>query len=147
MVSVSDKVLTQEAVMVAVVVVKTAPVLMPNVLVVCPAATITAVGTVAFALLLLSVTVAPPGGAGPSSVTRPTVGRPPMMLPGSNSNELSDAAITSNSAVRVLPYFAETVTSVVEVTDAVEISKDPVVEPCAMLIDGGTEAPSPSTSM
>ena len=61
----------------------TALVLIVNVVPVLPAGTVTLEGTLAAALLLESVTAAPPAGAGPLSVTVPVdVCEPPVTLAG-----------------------------------------------------------------
>jgi hypothetical protein len=65
------------------VVVETAVVVIANVGdTVWPAATVTEAGTVTAALLLVSVTTAPPDGAAASSVTVPLVDVPPTMEDG-----------------------------------------------------------------
>ena len=58
----------------------TAVVVMLNVALVAPAAIVTLAGTDAAALLLESVTWAPPVGAEPSSVTVPVTAVPPVTL-------------------------------------------------------------------
>jgi hypothetical protein len=67
----------------------TAVVVTVNVAVVAPAGTVTLAGTVADALLLVSVTTVPPEGAGPFSVTVPVEEVPPFTLDGLRVNELS----------------------------------------------------------
>jgi hypothetical protein len=69
-----------EAEMLAAVDVATALVVMLNVALVAPDATVTLAGTDAAPLLLESVTCAPPAGAGPSSMTVPVTGVPPVTL-------------------------------------------------------------------
>ena len=73
-----------------------------NVLVVAFAAIVTLVGTVATALLLPTVTSAPPGGAGPFSVTVPVDALPPRTDVGLNVTELRVAAVTVKVAVFVV---------------------------------------------
>ena len=72
-----------------------------NVAVVAFGATVTLIGTVAAALLLPSVTSAPPAGAGPLSVTVPVDEFPPRTDVGVNDTELSVAAFTVKVAVLV----------------------------------------------
>ena len=75
-----------------------------NVAVVAPAATVTLAGTWAAAVLLLvSVTTAPPTGAGLSSVTVPVEETPPSTVAGLRLTVLSAAtgAVTVSVAVRV----------------------------------------------
>ena len=65
----------------------TALVLTVKVVPVLPAATVTLAGALAAALLLDSVTSAPPVGAGPLSVTVPVEGVPPVTLAGLKLSE------------------------------------------------------------
>jgi hypothetical protein len=74
---------------------------------VAPAATVTPVGTVAAALLLDSVTAAPPAGAGAVKVTVPIVGLPPPTLAGLRDTAESftaDDGFTVTVALRVVPF-------------------------------------------
>ena len=73
-----------------------------NVLDVAFGAIVTLVGTVATALLLPSVTSAPPAGAGPLSVTVPVDTLPPRTDVGLNVTELRVAAVTVKVAVFVI---------------------------------------------
>lgn len=73
-----------------------------NVLEVAFAAIVTLVGTVATALLLPSVTSAPPAGAGPFSVTVPVDALPPRTDVGLNVTELRVAAVTVKVAAFVI---------------------------------------------
>ena len=85
----------------------TAEVLTVNLALAVPAETVTVAGTVAaFVLLLLSITTAPPAGAGPDKVTAPCELVPPTTLVGLNVNEerVSEAAgKTVRVAVCVAP--------------------------------------------
>ena len=70
--------------------------------VVAPAATVTLAGTVAAAvLLLLNVTVAPPVGAGPFSVTVPVDVLPGATDVGLRVKELGEGVFTVNVAFAV----------------------------------------------
>ena len=73
-----------------------------NVLEVAFPAIVTLVGTVATALLLPSVTSAPPAGAGPFSVTVPVDALPPRTDVGLNVTELRVAAVTVKVAAFVI---------------------------------------------
>ena len=73
-----------------------------NVMEVAFAAIVTLVGTVATALLLPSVTSAPPAGAGPFSVTVPVDALPPRTDVGLNVTELRVAAVTVKVAAFVI---------------------------------------------
>ena len=74
-----------------------------NVAVVALGTTVTLVGTLAAAVLLLpSVTSAPPAGAGPFSVTVPVDELPPRADVGLNVTELRVAAVTVRVAVLVM---------------------------------------------
>jgi hypothetical protein len=68
------------------------------------AATVTLEGTVAtLVLLLVSVTTAPPAGAGPLSVTVPVDEFPPVTELGLRVKELGTGAFTVRAAVFVVP--------------------------------------------
>src|SRR3989440_4381314 len=96
----------------------TALVLIVKVAVVLAAGTVTLPGTVAAALLLESVTCAPPAGAAPSSVTVPVELLPPVTVVGFTASEVRRTlGITVRVAVRVTPpYDAEMVADVDAVT-------------------------------
>jgi hypothetical protein len=93
--------------MLAVLTADTVLVVTVNVADVLPAATVTLVGTVAAAVLLLErLTTAPPAGATPLRVTVPVEGVPPVTLVG--FSETDDAvtvtgAVTVRVALRVVP--------------------------------------------
>ena len=80
-------------------------VVMGNVALVAPAATVTLAGAWAAAVLLFeSVTAAPPAGAGLSSVTVPVEDTPPSTDAGLTLTELS--AATGAVSVRVVVFVA-----------------------------------------
>jgi hypothetical protein len=80
----------------------TAEVVIVNVALVALAATITLAGTCAAAVLLLvSVTDAPPLGAGPLNVTVPCELVPPTTLVGFSVSEITVGDVTANEAVCV----------------------------------------------
>jgi hypothetical protein len=109
-------------------------VLTVKVALVAPAGTVTLEGTAATeVLLLLRVTVAPPVGAGPLSVTVPVELFPPLTEVGLSVSEESVTAavgVTVRDAVLVAPLsVAEMVTDCVEVTMWVETENVALVEP------------------
>src|SRR5437899_12551771 len=76
-----------------------------KVAVLAPAATRTLAGTVAAAVLLLErVTVAPPVGAAPLSVTVPVDVLPPMTVVGLRLRLLSAGAVAARTVVEVAAY-------------------------------------------
>ena len=77
-------------------------VLIVNVALVAPAATVTLPGTVAAELSLDSVTCAPPAGAGPLRVTVPVAELPPMTIGGLTTR---DSSVTAGP--RVVPNSTE----------------------------------------
>ena len=82
----------------------TAEVVIVNVALVAPAATVTLAGTwAADVLLLVRVTTAPPDGAGPVKVTVPVDEVPPITELGLRLTEVSAAAVTVRVAVFVTP--------------------------------------------
>jgi hypothetical protein len=69
-----------------------------------PEGTVTEVGTVAVAVLLLvRPTAIPPVGAGPFNVTVPVELVPPVTVVGLKLTELRAGGVTVNPAVRVAP--------------------------------------------
>jgi hypothetical protein len=96
--------LAKEAVIVTDAFESTATVVAVKVAVVAPAATVTDAGTWAAAVLLeVSVTTAPPAGAGPLSVAVPVEGLPPMTEVGTRPTEVRTGAVTVRVAVRLTP--------------------------------------------
>jgi hypothetical protein len=82
----------------------TAEVVIVNVPLVAPAATVTLAATcAAVVLLLVRVTTAPPDGAGPVKVTVPVDEVPPITEAGLRLTEVSAAAVTVRVAVLVTP--------------------------------------------
>jgi len=117
-------------------------VLTAKVAVVAFAATVTLEGTVAAAvLLLLSVTTAPPAGAGPVSVTVPVDEVPPITVVGFRLTELGTAAATVRLTLWVvLLNVAEMVTDVLLLTMLVVTVNVAVVVPPATVTLEGTVA-------
>jgi hypothetical protein len=103
----------EDALMVTVVEPATALVPRLKLALVAPAATVTPAGTVTAALLLESVTCAPPAGAGPSSVTVPVAALPPVRVVGVRLSDETLGGITVSEVVSVAPpYDAEIVAGV-----------------------------------
>lgn len=114
-----------------------------KVAVVAPAATVTFAGTCAAALLLESVTTAPPEGAPPVSVTVPVEPFPPITLAGFSDTDESvtvAAGVTVRVADWVVPYVAEIVEVVVVETAVVVTLKVALVSPAATVTLTGTWA-------
>jgi hypothetical protein len=123
----------------------TADVVIANVAVVAPCATVTLAGIVATAWLSLSVTANPPEGADAVSVTVPCDELPPTTDEGLTDTADSDAGaavgVTVSVAVRVTPpALAVMVTAVDAATEVVPIPKVALVAPCATVTLAGTVA-------
>jgi hypothetical protein len=144
------------AVIVAEVLIATPNVVTGNVVEVFPAGTVTEVGTVAAAgLLLCRETETPPVGAGPVSVTVPVEGLPPITLVGLRLRDvrLTGASVMVKVAVCVEPKEPVMVTAVLVLTAFVVMAKVALVFPpatttvagvCAapvLLLDSATVAP------
>ena len=105
------------AVTVAVVCVETAPVGSENDTEPVPCGTVTTAGGVTFVELLVRLTLAPPGGARPFSITTAPGVAPPVMLLGKIERELSDVGFTVSDVDAVAELSeAVSVTGVVAVT-------------------------------
>jgi hypothetical protein len=113
-----------------------------NVAAVAPAATVTLLGTVAAdVLLLVSVTFAPPDGAGPFSVTVPVDKLPAAAVTGLSATELGTRAITVRTAVAVvLLYVHEIVALALLVTALLVTVNVAVVALAATVTLAGTVA-------
>jgi len=111
-----------------------------NVAVVEPAGTVTVAGTVAAALLELSVTEVPPAGAAAESVTVPVeLARPPTTEVGFKETPDRPPGVTVSVPVAVfVPVAPVTVTAVLEATPEVVAVKVPDVAPAAIVIEAGT---------
>jgi len=118
----------------------TAVVVMVNVAVVVPAATVTFAGTAAAELLSDRDTVTPPEGAAPFRVTVPVEELPPITLLGLKLNRLAEGGLMVKPAVLVTLYTADTVTEVALATGAVVTVKLAVVAPDATVTLAGTWA-------
>src|SRR5919198_2330643 len=119
----------------------TALVVMLNVALVAPAATVTVAGTEAAGLLLESATCAPPAGAGPFSVTVPELGLPPVTLAGlMPSEEITGGGTVSEALCVAPPDVPEIVTAVGVATAFVVTLKVALVAPAATVTLAGTAA-------
>ena len=111
--------------------------------VVAPAATVTEEGTVAEERLLVRVTVLPPLGAAPLSVTVPVELVPPVTVVGLSANPVKVTAtgLMVNGAVFVTePRLAVIVAVVTDDTKVVEAVNEALVAPAEMNTDDGTVA-------
>jgi len=120
----------------------TGMVVIVKVALVAPLATWTFAGTVAAVLLLSSVTVAPPPGAGPFNVTVPVEVFPPVTLDGLRDRDDSAVGFTVRFEDLVTPpYEPEMFTAVALDTGMVVIVKVALVAPLATVtFAGGTVA-------
>ena len=120
----------------------TALVVIVNVALLAPAATVTLAGTVAADVLSLdNDTSAPPAGAGPLIVTVPVEGLPPCTLDGFRERDDSEGGFTVRVAVRVItPYRAEIVAAVEPDTALVVIVNVALLAPAATVTLAGTVA-------
>jgi hypothetical protein len=134
--------LLKAPVMVTGVLAATGSVVAVKVAVVAPAATVTDAGTWATDVSLeLSVTTAPPVGAGPLSITVPVEAPPPKTEVGDRPTEERAAGVTVKVAVWLtLLKRAVIVTGVFEATGMVAAEKVAVVAPAATVTDAGTWA-------
>jgi len=107
-----------------------------------PPATVTEAGTVVLGSLLVSVTTAPPAGAGPFSVTVfAVVEVPPSTDAGDNVTVEAVSGPTVKVAIAVAPYVAEIVTGVAELTElVVMVNAGDTVVPAATVTEAGTVA-------
>jgi hypothetical protein len=134
-------VLPSVAEIVTLVVAVTVVVVIGNVAVRAPPATVTLAGTVAAALFEASVMVSPPAGAGPFSVTVPVEVPPPAMVAGLRVRDEVLIRLTVRLALRVVPPSeAEMATVVLVVTGTVVTVNVAVVAPAATVTLAGTVA-------
>ena len=120
----------------------TGVVVIVNVALVAPAATVTLAGTVAAAVLLLvSVTAAPPAGAAPFKVTVPVEEVPPVTLVGLSVMLEGVGALTVRFTDFVVPLStAEMLDAVSAATGAVVTGNVALVAPAATVTLAGTVA-------
>jgi hypothetical protein len=130
------------AVNVAFVVVVTAEVVIANVALVAPAATVTEVGTAALVLLDVKVTTRPPVGAGPSSAMVPVEVSVPGTVVGDTVNPANptEGEIVSVVVADAVPIFAVIVDVAAVVTVVVVAVKLTVDEPAGTVTVAGTVA-------
>jgi hypothetical protein len=112
-----------------------------------PAATVTLEGTLAAVVLPLeSVTCAPPGGAGPLSVTVPVEEFPPITLVGFSVSDVrvgggGGAGVTVSEADVVAPLKVAEMATVTDAATALVLTvKVALVDPAATVTLGGTLA-------
>jgi hypothetical protein len=136
------RVVPRTAVIVTLVCEGTALVVIVNVVLVEPAATVTLAGTWAAAVLLLdTVTRAPPAGAAPFSVTVPVeLLLPPTTVVGVRVIVDNVAAFTVSVAVRATPNVPVITTDVFAATGVVVTVKVAVLAPAATVTLAGTVA-------
>src|SRR5262245_14477572 len=117
-------------------------VLTGNVFVVAPAATVTETGTVAAALLLVSVTIAPPAGAALLSVTVPVLLTLPVTAVGFTLTPFKAArkSVVKGTSLALRRWVAVRVTAVTGVTVLVVAANVFVVAPAATVTETGTVA-------
>lgn len=108
--------------------------------VVWPAGTVTLAGTWAAALLLDRVTMIPPVGAGPVSVTVPVDEFPPATGFGLRTMDDSLGSLITRPVLCVVPQKAVIVAVVLLVTGLVVTMKVAVVWPAGMVTEAGTWA-------
>lgn len=119
----------------------TAVVVIVNVPVVAPAATVAVAGTVAFVLFELRPTDAPPGPAGPVRVIVPVVEVPPTTAVGLIVMVEMPAALIVRVAVWLVPFRAPVkVTCVTDDTAVVVMAKLAEVAPAGTVTVAGTVA-------
>jgi hypothetical protein len=107
------------AVIVALADVATAVVVIVKVAVVAPAATVTEVGSVAFAVLDARETAIPPVGAAPLRVTVPVDGLPPMTVDGESVSPVSTGGFIVSVAVFEVPARVAVIVTEAELETAV----------------------------
>ena len=106
-----------------------------------PAGIVVCAGTMATALLLVSVTSRPPAGAGAESVTVPITCDPPTVDVDDSDSFCSDRRPTASVAVRVASaYVAVMMATPVTEVAAVCTSNAPEVDPEAIVMDAGAVA-------
>lgn len=142
MVSVLEAVLLPwVAVMLALVEEATGVVVMANVAVVAPAATVTVAGTDALVEPELKETETPPVGAPELSVTVPVEDRPPKTDVGESDNEVSATGLIVRVAVTEPPPDAAVIVGVEPVVEATVLTVNvPDVLPDGIVIEAGTVA-------
>ena len=129
------------AVIVSVTLLETAAVVTVNVAVVCPAVTVTEVGTVALVLLELKLTETPPVGAGPFNVIVPVDVTPPRTDVGATARLISAGGLTVSVANSEPPFSVPVmVAATAEDTAEVETVKVADLAPAAIVTVAGTVA-------